>query len=224
MRLTDECMARDDGDTTGKTGEDGAAAAPSARDAAATAAGEPRDTAEARISALETRLREVEAELERRTEEAKTNYDRYVRERADIENFKKRAAREREEVVRYGTETLVRALLPIIDNLERAVEHAESGGNGQPLVEGVMLVLKALRDALEQNGVRAVRGIGERFDPAVHEAMEQVESADHEPNTVVREHQKGYMLHERLIRPALVGVSRRPAGGGSRESGGGSRA
>jgi molecular chaperone GrpE len=220
MRLTDECMARDNGDTTGKA-EGSGTAAPSPRDAAVTASGE--DTGDARTSALETRLRDLEAELERRTEEAKTNYDRYVRERADLENFKKRAAREREEVVRYGTETLVRALLPIIDNLERAVEHAESGGNGQPLVEGVSLVLKALRDALEQNGVRAVRGIGERFDPAVHEAMEQVDSADHEPNTVVREHQKGYMLHERLIRPALVGVSRRPAGGGSRESGGGSR-
>ena len=75
-------------------------------------------------------------------------------------------------------------------------------------------MLKSLRGILEQHGVRVISAKGERFDPAVHEAMEQVDTADHEPNTVVREHQRGYKLHDRLIRPALVGVSKRPAGSG----------
>ena len=164
---------------------------------------------------LEAQVRALEAELESARDEARSNFDRYVRERADLENFKKRAAREREDTVRYGTEALVRALLPVLDNLERAVAHAAAGGNGQPLLEGVTMVLKGFREALEQHGVRAVNALGERFDPALHEAMEQVDSADHAPNTVVREHQRGYQLHDRLIRPALVGVSRAPTGGQS---------
>ncbi len=225
-------MASDKGDTTRKNGAGEAAVASPASGAAAVAGeprgaaervgepqgaaervGEPQGAAERQTTDLKTRVQELEAELERRAEEAKANYDRYLRERADLENFKKRAAREREEVVRYATEPLVRSLLPVIDNLERAVEHAATGGNGQPLIAGVNLVLKGLRDALEQYGVRAVTAVGERFDPAIHEAMEQVDSAEHEPNTVIREHQKGYVLHDRLLRPALVGVSRRPAAG-----------
>lgn len=157
------------------------------------------------------RIGELEEELAKREEEAKTNYDRFLRERADLENFKRRAAREREDTLRYGHEDLVRGLLPVLDNLERAVEHAIGGHDGQSLLEGVTLVLKGLRDVLEQHGVRAISSLGERFDPAVHEAMEQVESDEHDANVVVREHQKGYVLHDRLIRPALVGVSKPPA-------------
>lgn len=161
-------------------------------------------------SDLEERIRELEAEVAKHESETKANYDRFLRERADLENFKRRAAREREETLRYGHEGLVRGLLPVLDNLERAVEHAASGGDDQPLLEGVNLVLKGFREVLEQHGIRSIASLGERFDPAVHEAMEQIESDQHEPNTVVREHQKGYLLHDRLIRPALVGVSKLP--------------
>jgi len=167
----------------------------------------------------ELRIRELEEEAARLESERKANHERYLRERADLENFKRRVAREREEAVRYGNETLVRDLLPVLDNLERALEHANTGGNGQPLLEGVNLVLAGLLDALERHGVTCVPALGERFDPSRHEAMEQVESDEHEPNTVVREHQKGYMLHDRLIRPALVGVSRPGAGSRETESG-----
>jgi molecular chaperone GrpE len=159
---------------------------------------------------LAARIQELEKALEEREAEAKANYDRFVRARADLENFKKRAVREREETVRYGIEGFVKSLLPVIDNLERAVEHAASGGNGQPLLEGVRLVLKSLLGILDQHGVRAISAQGQPFDPAVHEAMERVDTVEHEPNTVVREHQRGYRLHDRLIRPALVGVSKRP--------------
>jgi molecular chaperone GrpE len=161
----------------------------------------------------QSRIQELESALVRATEEAKGNHDRLLRERADLENFKKRAAREREEVARHGNEAMVRDLLPMIDNLERAIDHASTGDNGQSLVDGVRLVLNGILDVLERHGVTRIAALGERFDPARHEAMEQVESDDHEPNTVVREHQRGYKLHDRLIRAALVGVSKPGTGG-----------
>jgi len=168
---------------------------------------------------LESRIRELEEQVARWESEAKVNYDRFMRERAELENFKRRTARDKEEAVRYGNEALVRDLLPVLDNLERALEHANTGGNGQPLLEGVNLVLGGLLEVLGRHGVACVAALGERFDPSRHEAMEQIESDEHEPNTVVREHQKGYSLNDRLIRPALVGVSRSATVGGETESG-----
>jgi molecular chaperone GrpE len=142
-----------------------------------------------------------------REQEAKDNYDRFVRQVAELENFRKRTTREKEEAIRYANESLIRDLLPVIDNLERAISHAKGGGNGQPLVEGVALVLKGLSDVLNKHGVEQVAAAGRRFDPARHEAMAQVQSDVHEPNTVIEEHHKGYMLKDRLLRPALVTVA-----------------
>jgi len=158
------------------------------------------------------RLQELEQERVRLESEVKAEHERYLRERADLENSKKRAAREREEILRYGTEGLVRDLLPVVDNLERALQHAESGGHGGPLAEGVRLVLESLRGVMESHGVTQIQALGEPFDPARHEAMEQIESDAHDANTVVREHQRGYTLHDRLVRASLVGVSK-PGGG-----------
>ncbi len=106
-----------------------------------------------------------------------------MRERAEVENFKKRMLREKAEALLFASEPLVRDLLPVVDNLERAVEHAD--GNGQSVIEGVRLVLKSLLDILERHGVKRIEAVGEQFDPARHEAMAQVESADHAPNQVV---------------------------------------
>jgi molecular chaperone GrpE len=154
------------------------------------------------------RIASLEAELAAAREEARQANERVLRERADAENLKKRAARELSDAVRYGTERLVRELLPIVDNLERAVQVAQGGGNGKPLVEGLSLVLKGLLDVLARHGVTRVEAEGMRFDPAHHEAVAHVESAKHEPNAVIEEHQPGYRLHERLLRPALVTVSK----------------
>jgi len=170
------------------------------------------------------RVRELEEKVARLESEVKSANERVLRERADLENFRKRTAREREEVLRYGNERLVKDLLSVIDNLERALEHASSGENGQPLIEGVTMVRGELVAVLERHGVSPVAALGERFDPARHEAVEEVESDDHEPRTVVREHQKGYMLRDRLIRPALVGVSRRGAGPCEKPESGGEKA
>jgi len=155
----------------------------------------------------DSELAKLREELEMKQQEAKNNYDRFIRQVAELENFKKRAAREKEEAIRYGNEGLIRDLLPVIDNLERAISHAKGGGNGQPLVEGVALVLKGLSDVLNKHGLEQIPAAGQRFDPARHEAMAQVASDVHEPNTVIEEHHKGYMLKDRLLRPALVTVA-----------------
>src|SRR5947208_15233090 len=155
-------------------------------------------------------LAALESEREKAREGARQSHERWLRERADLENLKKRAARERAETMKFANESVLRDLLPIVDNLERAVAHAESGGDGQPLVEGVALVLKSLHDVLERHGVKRIEAKGTPFDPAQHEAVAHVESAAHEPNSVIEEHQPGYRLQERLLRPALVSVAKSP--------------
>ena len=155
----------------------------------------------------DSEVKKLRQELDAKCEEVKVNYDRFVRQVAELENFKKRATREKDEAVRFANESLVRDLLPVIDNLERAVAHAQGGGNGKPLVEGVEMVLKGLLDVLAKHGVAQILAVGQPFDPEKHEAMAQVESENHAPNTVIEEHHKGYLLKDRLLRPALVTVA-----------------
>jgi len=148
-------------------------------------------------------------QLELKEREAKENYDRFLRQTAELENFKKRAAREKAEAIRYANESVIRDLLPVIDNLERAVEHAQEGGNDKPLVEGVEMVLKSFLDVLARHGVTLISARGQSFDPEKHEAIAQIETDQVEPNTVVEEHHKGYYLLDRLLRPSLVSVAKR---------------
>jgi molecular chaperone GrpE len=153
----------------------------------------------------------LEAELRAARQEARQHYDGWLRERAEVENVRKRAARERAETVKFANERLLKDILPVVDNLERAIEHARGGGNGAPVVEGIELVLRALLEVLERHGVTRVQAKGTAFDPAHHEAMAHVETAEHAPNSVIAEHQAGYRLNERLLRPALVSVAKAPA-------------
>lgn len=155
-------------------------------------------------------LERLHQQLERKNLEARENYDRFLRQVAELENFKKRTARERGEAIRYANENLMRDLLPVLDNLERAVDHAKGGENGKPLVEGVEMVLKSFLDVLSKHGVTQISAQGESFDPERHEAIAQVESEAHEPNTVIEEHHKGYYLLDRLLRPSLVSVAKPP--------------
>ena len=151
---------------------------------------------------------DADAELAAVREEARQNHDRWLRERADLENLKKRFARERQDAIRFGNESLLRDLLPVLDNLERALAAAGEGGEAQRVAEGLELVRKAFVDTLQRHGVERITAAGEPFDPSRHEAVAYVESDTHEAHQVMVEHQPGYRLNERLLRPAMVTVSK----------------
>lgn len=143
--------------------------------------------------------------------EAAKNRDLYLRSQADLENYRKRAQREKEELARFANEGILREILPVIDNLERAVEHAGSEKGGTDgLLQGVELTLVQFRKVLEKFGVVPIAALGEPFDPAVHEAVGQVETDNYPPNAVAQELQRGYLLNERLLRPSMVMVARAP--------------
>ena len=165
-------------------------------------------TAQLDQTGSESEIAALREQLENKETEAKTNYDRFLRQAAEFENYKKRTSRDRDDAIRFAKESVIKDLLPIIDNLERAVAHASGGGNGKPLVEGVEMVLRSLVDALGKHGVTQISAVGQPFDPAKHEAMAQLETDAHEPNSVVEELHKGYLLHDRLLRPALVTVAK----------------
>lgn len=148
----------------------------------------------------------LEEQLAAKEKEAGENWDRFLRERADLENYRKRVNREKEELLNYGTKSLIEEILPVVDNLERAIAHASEDGLGA-LVEGVRMTHGMLLSALKKFGVSPLDAVGSAFDPAFHQAMAQVPSDEHAPNTVIEELQKGYMLKERLLRPAMVTVS-----------------
>ena len=138
--------------------------------------------------------------------------DRVLRMGAEMENTRKRLERERTDSVSFANESIIRELLPIVDNLERALEHAQREANADSLTEGVSITLKAFRDALARFGCAPFEAHGMAFDPNFHEAVMQEESHDYPENTVLRELQRGYMLHNRLLRPAMVVVSKASAG------------
>lgn len=161
-------------------------------------------------SSLEERIAQLEQQLAAKEQEAKDNWDKLLRERADLENYRKRASREKEELLNYGIKSLVEEVLPVVDNLERALEHASEDGL-PALVEGVRMTHTLLMTALRKFGVCAVEGnCGTLFDPSFHQAMAQVETSEQPGNTIVQEFQKGYLLKERLIRPSMVSVAKTP--------------
>jgi len=154
----------------------------------------------------EEQIRELQEALVAKEAEAAANWDRFLRERADLENFRKRTMREKEELIKYGHESLVREILPAVDNLERALDHADES---DPVVTGVRMTLDMLVSALRKFNVEPIPcEPGTPFDPALHQAMQQVEGSGQESNSVVEVYQKGYMLGDRLLRPAMVSVAR----------------
>jgi len=142
-------------------------------------------------------------------ETASRNYDLYMRSQAEIENLKKRFQRDKEELAKFSNESLVKQLLPVIDSLEKAIAHAENDDSLDALKQGVELTLKSLRETLEKAGLEEVKAVGGQFDPNYHEAMGAQEVPDHAPGAVVQEFQKGYLLNNRLIRPAMVMVNKK---------------
>ncbi len=136
-------------------------------------------------------------------------YDRLLRASAEFDNYKKRTTREMRDVVRYANEKLFKEIINVVDNLERAISSAEQDGSEEdPLLQGVRLTLSEVEKILERHNVEPIKALGEPFDPNFHQAMMQEESEDQPANTVISEMQKGYKLHDRLLRPAMVVVSK----------------
>ena len=162
----------------------------------------------------------AEQEVGRLLQEVTEANDRMLRLQADFENFRKRALRERQEALQYGSQNLVKDLLSVVDNLDRAIDHARQSGGGdlQSLLQGVELVQRELIGMLAKHHVTEIDSLGEPFNPALHEAMAQVSETSVEPNSVVEVLQKGYQLRDRLVRPSRVVVSKLPESG---EAGGG---
>ena len=154
----------------------------------------------------------LEERLEAAEKKAQEEHDRLLRVMADFENYKKRMEREMNDYRKFANESLVREILPIIDSLEKALEvsnHQDERSLGS-LREGVAMTLKGLLNGLEKFGVIPIESVEEPFDPNFHQAVMQEESAEHSGNTVVQELQKGYMIGDRLLRPAMVVVSKKP--------------
>lgn len=154
---------------------------------------------------------ELQKALAAKTDECKALNDKFLRLAAEFENYKRLNQREQREQIRYGNEQILRELLPVVDNLERAIESAKENRSQDGLILGVDLTLKQLTGALTKFGIRPVVSIGEPFDPARHQAVSQVASDNVPPNTIVEEFQKGYLLHDRILRAAMVSVSTGPA-------------
>lgn len=152
-------------------------------------------------------------------EYSEKNFDLYVRSKADIENMKKRFQKEKEDLAKFSNETLIKQLLTVADNLEKAISHFKEDNPIQGLREGVELTLKGLLDTLEKAGVERVQAVGEPFDPNFHEAVSAMEDDAVESGTVLQELQGGYLLNDRLIRPAMVIVAKN-GGQDSKISGG----
>ncbi len=151
------------------------------------------------------------AEFEAVSAERDDLKNRLLRTAADLENFRKRTSREKEELRKYGIDRVVLELLPVLDNLERALEHADKAENASSVIDGVKMVQRQFVGALQKHGVQGFESKGTEFDPQKHEAIQQVESEEYPTGTVVEEYQKGYYLHDRLIRPAMVVVARNTA-------------
>jgi molecular chaperone GrpE len=202
--LPDELVAELDEAPTPPEGEKGAAPAEPQAPDPGKAPAEPAKGAEAG---------EGEETIESLRAERDALQERFIRMAAEFENHRRRVVKERQDLFNYATEGLIKELLETVDNLERALDHAQSSEEGldaKTLLEGVELTRRALMRALEREGVKVVDAQGEKFDPQVHEAVGQVPTADHDAGTVVQVHQKGYLLKDRLLRPALVMVSKRP--------------
>jgi molecular chaperone GrpE len=149
------------------------------------------------------------AALEQLEQDKRELHDRLLRTAADFENFKRRTKKELEDAASRGREQLLKELLPALDNLERALKHAPPG---DPLAVGVQQTEKQLLQALERFGVTRFSSLGKPFDPSMHDAIQQVETSEHAPGTVAAEFSSGYMIGPRLLRAAMVGVAKSPAG------------
>jgi molecular chaperone GrpE len=179
-----------------------------AAEPAAAAAAEPASAADPAPAVASSTAPAQPDPLEVAKAEAAKLKDQLLRTAADFENYRRRSRREVDDAQKKGSEELLRALLPVFDNLERAVVHAEQSTDAKAIAEGVKMVLKQFTDSLGRAGIKRVAGVGQPFDPLLHEAIQQVETDDQPSGTVVAEVQPGYSFGDRLVRAAMVVVAR----------------
>jgi len=174
---------------------------------------EPDEPDEKATSRSEVDERGDDSELERLQKEASEMRELAQRKQAEFENYRKRMERERSDLARYAGADVVKEVLPVLDNLERARSYA-AGSSEEQLRDGVAIIHRQLQDILTRMGLTEVESQGKPFDPHVHEAVSQLETDEHPEGTVLSVFQKGYLFKDRLLRPAMVNVARAPSGGG----------
>jgi molecular chaperone GrpE len=153
-------------------------------------------------------MNELEEKFKKSEEDARQSYDRYLRVSADFENYKKRTVREMDDFRKFANQSLVKELLPIVDNLELAIKSAKENKNvDNCLLDGVDLTLKEILKIFEKYNVKAIEALGKTFDPRYHEAVMREETDKHPENVITNEMQKGYLIHDRLLRPSMVVVA-----------------
>ncbi len=150
-------------------------------------------------------------ELERAEAQAAEYLDQLQRTQAEFANYKKRVEREREEFIGLANAALISSLLPILDDLERALQTVPDNLQHLAWVKGIALIERRLRSTLEQEGLSEIKAVGEQFDPELHHAVVREETTEHSENTIIGEMQKGYKLHDRLLRPSMVRVAALPS-------------
>ena len=165
----------------------------------------------AEVEALKAQLDLSMAKGRELMDRIKEEHDRVLRATADLENYKKRAAKEKEEVQKFGVEKLLKDFLPVVDNLDRAMEHALTTTDIESLKQGLQMTRKLFEDTLAKHGVKPFPSKGKPFDPNFHEAMQQLETDEMPPNHVAGEILRGFTLNDRLVRPSLVMVSKAKA-------------
>ena len=152
----------------------------------------------------------MQRDLEKHKKEASANYERYVRVSAELENLRKRCEKEKSDLQKFGHEAVLKALLPVLDSFERAtaeIAAEEDGTPVSPLADGVLMVRKQLTEVLGKQGLVAINAVGASFDPNLHQAIRKEEDPLVEEELVREEYSKGYLLNDRLIRPAMVSVA-----------------
>ena len=154
---------------------------------------------------------ELVEKIQELQKESQRNYDLYLRSQAEMENMKKRNRKDKEDWLKFASETLIKEMLPVLDNLEKALSHSNNENTVHALKEGIHLTLKGLKDSLSKSGLEEVKALGESFDPCFHEAVSEMDDPKSKPGIVITELQKGYVLNSRLIRPAMVVVNRKKA-------------
>lgn len=186
-----------------------------ARESAAGSAvggGNPSTADKLTIELLSQELRDLKRFHEEKVKEFADQKDHFLRLQAEFENFRRRSLKEKQESLRFGHQNLVKDLLSAVDNLERAMEHGaqNAGAEVRGVLDGIALVHREIMSTFEKHGVSQIDAEGQVFDPAVHEAIGQIPNAEVPANTVVQVLQKGYVIHDRMVRPSRVLVSRAP--------------